>query len=55
MVRKKITLYRYMPESVLDAVKEFDIEEVNLYNLKIIGTPVHIINQGDGEGFAVTI
>lgn len=49
--QKKITLYRYMPESVLDAVKEFDIEEVNLYNLKIIGTPVHIISQGDEEGF----
>ena len=44
---KKITLYRCFPETVLEKVTELSCEEVNLYNLRIIGDPIHIISQGD--------
>lgn len=49
--KKKVILYRYIPENVLEAVTEFDIDEVNLYNIQIIGNPLHVISQGDEEGF----
>lgn len=45
--KKKIALYRYIPEDVLEKVTELCTEEVNLYNLRIIGDPVHIISQED--------
>ena len=35
--KKKVTLYRYMPEKVLETVTDFNMEEVNLYNLAIVG------------------
>ena len=44
---KKITLYRYIPQKVLEKVTELSTEEVNLYNLCIIGNPVHIISEQD--------
>ena len=46
-----VTLYRYLPEKVLETVVEFKIEEVNLYNLKIIGNPLFIISQDNEDGF----
>ncbi len=45
--KKKITLYRYLPEELLEDVTELSTEEVNLYNLRIIGNPVFIISQED--------
>ncbi len=44
---KKIVLYRYIPEKTLEKVTELNAEEVNLYNLQIVGDPVHIISQED--------
>ena len=44
---KKIVLYRYIPEKILEKVTELSTEEVNLYNLRIIGDSVHIISQED--------
>lgn len=44
---KKITLYRYIPEKTLEKVTELNTEEVNLYNLRIIGDSIHIISQAD--------
>lgn len=44
---KKITLYRFIPEKVTEKVTELSTEEINLYNLRIIGDPVHIISQED--------
>lgn len=43
----KITLYRCIPGTVLEKAAELGMEEVNLYNLRIIGDSVHIISQGD--------
>jgi hypothetical protein len=48
---KKVTLYRYIPEKVLEKVTELNIEEVNLYNLEIIGNPLYIISQESEDGF----
>ncbi len=47
---KKVSLYKYLPEKVLEVVKEFGIGEVNLYNLQIVGEKVHVISQ-NGEEF----
>lgn len=44
---KRITLFRYIPEKILEKVTELNAEEVNLYNLRIVGEPVHIISQQD--------
>ncbi|MCR5719557.1 MAG: hypothetical protein K6F84_03235 [Lachnospiraceae bacterium] len=48
---KKVTLYKYFPKSVLEAVTEFGTDEVSLYNLSIVGEKVHVISQGDQNGF----
>ena len=47
---KKVTLYKYLPESILEVVTEFSTDEVSLYNLSIVGEKVHVISQGD-DGF----
>ncbi len=47
---KSVTLYKYLPEKILEAVTEFNIKEVNLYNLMIIGEKIHVISQ-DGNEF----
>lgn len=44
---KRITLYRCIPQQMLEKVTELSTEEVNLYNLCIVGDPVHIISQQD--------
>lgn len=49
--KKIVTLYRYIPKKVLEAVAEFNIEKVNLYNLKIIGSPLFVISQDNEDGF----
>ncbi|MDO4721017.1 MAG: hypothetical protein Q4A78_10185 [Peptostreptococcaceae bacterium] len=49
--QKIVTLYRYIPETVLEKVIELNMEEVNLYNLEIVGNPLHIISQSHEDGF----
>lgn len=44
---KKIVLYRYLPDEILETVTELSTEDINLYNLCIVGNPVHIISQED--------
>lgn len=44
---KKISLYHYIPGKLLEKETELSTEEVSLYNLCIIGNPVHIIIQED--------
>jgi len=46
--KNKISLYKYLPEKILENVVEFDIKDVNLYNLKLIRNGVNIIS-GDDE------
>lgn len=41
---KKVTLYKYLPETILEVVTEFGMDEVNLYNLTIIGEKVRVIS-----------
>jgi hypothetical protein len=48
---KKINLYRYIPEEVLEKATELNMEEVSLYNLEIIGNPLYIISQESEDGF----
>ncbi|WP_461868043.1 hypothetical protein [Faecalimonas sp.] len=50
-VKKKVSLYRYFPERVLEKVIELEMEEVNLYNLTIIGDPLYVISQDAEDGF----
>lgn len=42
---KNVVLYRYFPKSVLETVVTLGIDKVDLYNLRIVGNPVHIISQ----------
>lgn len=44
---KVIRLCRWDPDSCLQQVTELPIEEVNLYNLHIIGDSVHIVSQDE--------
>lgn len=43
----RIILYRYFPDKVLEAVVELSADEVELYNLQIVGNPLHIVSEGD--------
>ncbi len=43
--QRKVTLYKYLPEEVLEEVTEFSTDEVDLYNLQIVGEKVHVISQ----------
>ena len=43
----KITLYRYLPEEVLEAVTSFKYDEVELYNLRAAGNPIHVFSQNN--------
>jgi hypothetical protein len=49
--QKKITLYQYLPEHVLEPVTQFNMDEVSLYQLKLIGEPLHVISQDPEAGF----
>ena len=47
--RKKVILYKYFPEELLEEITVFSTDEVNLYNLMIIGEKVHVISQEANE------
>lgn len=40
-----VTIYKYLPGEEPKPVVEFNIQEVNLYNLMIVGEDVHLISQ----------
>ena len=42
-----VVLYCYYPGELSEQVKEFDINEVSLYNLTITGNGIHVVSQGD--------
>ncbi len=42
-----LVLYRYSPCGVLEALVSLRLDEIDLYNLRIVGNPVHIISQDD--------
>lgn len=44
---KKITLYSYVLKDAVEKVTELSTQEVNLYNLRLIGDSVHIVSQDD--------
>ena len=44
----KVTLYRYLPGGKPEAVMAFGTDEVKLYNLRILGSEVHVLSQ-NGE------
>ena len=44
---KTVILYRYSPDDLLEPVVTLALEEVDLYNLRIVGNPVYIISQNE--------
>ena len=44
----KVTLYRYLPGEKPEVVTAFGTDEVKLYNLRIVGSEVHVLSQ-NGE------
>ena len=44
---KLITLYRFLPEEEPDIVTTLGIDDVDLYNLRIVGSPVWIVSQNE--------
>ena len=43
----KITLFKYYPDQILEMITQLNIEDVNLYNLRIIGEDVYIVSEDD--------
>ena len=44
---KTVVLYRYFPDDLLAPVVTMPLDDVDLYNLRIVGNPVHIISQNE--------
>ena len=44
---KTVVLYRYFPDDLLAPVVTLPLDDVDLYNLWIVGNPVHIISQNE--------
>ena len=42
-----VILYRYLPGETPEAVVELKLHETDLYNLRVIGNPIHIVSQDD--------
>ncbi len=42
---RKVTLFRFLPPGFIEHVTQFSTDEVSLYNLQIVGVPVHVISQ----------
>lgn len=42
-----VKLYCYYPDELLEEVKSFELNEVSLYNLSLIGDNVHVVSQDD--------
>ena len=48
---KRVTLYRWVPGEEPEEAAAFSTEETDLYNLRLVGEPVHVISQ-NGERFS---
>lgn len=44
---KTVVLYRYSPDDFLEAVVSLALDDIDLFNLRIVGNPVHIISQNE--------
>ena len=44
---KTVVLCRYFPDDLLAPVVTLPLDDVDLYNLRIVGNPVHIISQNE--------
>ena len=44
---RSITLYRWRPDAAPEVVVRLSADDVELYNLRLIGNPVHIVSQRD--------
>ena len=44
---KTVVLYRYFPDDLLAPVVTLPLDDVDQYNLRIVGNPVHIISQNE--------
>lgn len=42
-----VALYRYRPGERPETVTELKMDEIDLYNLRIVGNPVHVISQNE--------
>lgn len=45
--KKIVTIYSYFPENYLDPIEEFKMDELNLYNLGLMGETLHLISQDE--------
>lgn len=45
--KKLVTIYEYYPEKCLNQIENFKMEELNLYNLGLVGEDIHLISQDD--------
>ncbi|MBR3168075.1 MAG: hypothetical protein IKF18_05275 [Erysipelotrichaceae bacterium] len=45
--RKDVLLYKYVPEKEPEVVKFFDLREMDLYNLAIMGEGINVVSQSD--------
>ena len=45
---KKVRLYKYIPEEILDLITELNLDEVDLFNMRLAGDKIHIISQHQG-------
>ena len=43
----KITLFKYYPDQIPEMITQLNIEDVDLYNLRIIGEDVYIVSEDD--------
>ena len=43
----KITLFRYLPDKIPELIIQFNIADVDLYNLRIIGEDIYITSEDD--------
>ena len=47
----KITLFRYLPDKIPELIIQFNIADVDLYNLRIIGEDIYILSAWVEEGW----
>ena len=45
--KKIVNIYSYYPEIYLDRIAEFKMEELNLYNLRLMGESLHLISHDE--------
>lgn len=43
----EVTLFRYLPDEIPEMITKLNIEDIDTYNLRIIGEDIHIISEDD--------